>query len=100
MQLQLSIKKNNIIALALAADGKAGRSVVWQDRNDLSRHLLANLDRILRNNQLGLDNITGYTIISEVPRKWTTYRIAEITFKTLGIASQISTTGLARKKQV
>ncbi|HLM84461.1 MAG TPA: hypothetical protein VK254_04620 [Candidatus Bathyarchaeia archaeon] len=57
----------------------------WRDRNDLSQILLANLDRLLTKNKVGLDKISGWKIISKVPRKWTTYRIADIALKTLKI---------------
>ena len=41
--------------------------------------------KLLTKNKLGLDKISGYTIMSEVPQKWTTYRIADIALKMLKI---------------
>lgn len=37
-------------------------------------------------NWYGVDKISGFEIISDVPKKWTSVRIAEITFKTLELA--------------
>jgi len=90
MIIKLFIKENNFIKLYLISGEKEIDCLEWQDRNDLSQLLLANLDKLLRRNKMGLDKISGYKIISEVPRKWTTYRIADITFKTLKIGSSAS----------
>ncbi|MDD3486880.1 MAG: hypothetical protein PHF35_00675 [Candidatus Moranbacteria bacterium] len=146
MQLKLYIEENNFIKLALFEGKKVLDSLEWQDENDLSHKLLANLDKILRKNKLGLDpapilreinlsskdaknkkriqldagqkgrairptrragfqgqNWSGvdkldkYNIISQVPRKWTTYRIAEIAFETLKIGENSSP--IAKNKQ-
>jgi hypothetical protein len=86
MNIKLYIKENNFIKLCLISGEKEIDCLEWQDRNDLSRVLLANLDKLFRENRISLDKISGYKIMSEVPRKWTTYRIADITFKTLKIA--------------
>lgn len=134
MTIKLTIEENNFMKLALFDGKKDIDRLEWQDQNDLSRKLLANLDKLLKKNGLGLDpapisreinlssknaknikltrldaghkgrairptcreNIQGqnwsgvdkldkYNIISQVPRKWTTYRIAEIAFQTLKI---------------
>ena len=85
MQIKLYIGENSDIRLFLL-DGKREKdSLEWKDENSLSHLLLANLDKILRKNRVGLDKISGWQIISEVPQKWTTYRIADITLKTLNI---------------
>jgi len=86
MTIKLFIEENNFIKLCLFAGKKRVDCCQWQDKNDLSRAMLANLDKILRKNKLGVDKIAGYKIISKVPRKWTTVRIAEITFRGLQIA--------------
>ena len=85
MDIKLYIGENSDIKLSLF-DGKREKdSLAWQDENSLSHLLLANLDKLLRKNGLGLDKISGWQIMSEVPQKWTTYRIADITLKTLNI---------------
>lgn len=86
MTIKLFIEENNFIKLCLFSGKREIDSLEWHDRNDLSRAMLANLDRILRKNGLGVDKISGWKIMSEVPRKWTTYRIAEITLKSLMLA--------------
>ena len=87
MNINLYIEENNRIKLRIISGKREIDYIEWQDSNDLSRLLLTNLNKILQKNSLGVDKISGYKIISEVPRKWTTYRIADITFKTLKIAS-------------
>jgi len=111
MKIILKINEENNIKLSLFNGKKEKDSLEWKDENSLSRVLLANLDKLLHKNGLGLDpptnssnkkhkhrdkstkigggvdKISGYKIISKVPRKWTTYRIADITLKTLKIGS-------------
>lgn len=88
MTIVIHIKRNNIVGISISRRGEIKDSLEWKEDNNLSRTLLANLDEILRKNKLSLDKISGYKIISEVPRKWTTYRIAEITFRSLMIAAR------------
>lgn len=91
MKIILRINEDKSIKLCLFSGKREIDYLEWQDRNDLSQLLLANLDKLLRRNRVGLDKISGYKIISKVPRKWTTYRIADITFRTLKFA------GVAKK---
>ena len=85
MKIILKINKDKSVKLSLFEGKKEIDSLAWKDENSLSRVLLVNLDKLLRKNKAGLDKISGYTIISEVPQKWTTYRIADMTLKTLKI---------------
>lgn len=94
MTIKLNIREDNFIKLCLFSSKHEIDCLEWQNRNDLSRKLLANLDKILKKNDVTLDKIINYNIISEVPRKWTTYRIADIAFQTLKIGK------LARKNIV
>jgi hypothetical protein len=87
MNIKLYIGENSDIKLSLFEGKKEKDNLGWQDENSLSQLLLANLDKLLRKNGLGLDKISGWQIMSEVPQKWTTYRIADITLKTLKIGS-------------
>ncbi|MCX6767063.1 MAG: hypothetical protein NT170_04820 [Candidatus Moranbacteria bacterium] len=114
MKIILDISKNSDIKLSLFSKKREVDSIEWQDQNDLSRVLLVNLDKLLIKNGLGLDphtnssgknkknknksakigggldKISGWQIMSEVPQKWTTYRIADITLKTLKIGQSAS----------
>lgn len=85
MKIILELGVENKVSLSLQGGKREQGSLEWQDSNDLSHLLLSNLDKLLRKNGVGLDKILGYTIMSKVPRKWTTYRIADITLKTLNI---------------
>jgi len=90
MNIKLYIGENSDIKLSLFNGKKETDSLEWKDEGSLSQLLLANLDKLLTKNGVGLDKISGYTIISEVPQKWTTYRIADITLKTLKIGQSAS----------
>jgi hypothetical protein len=87
MNLQLEIKKDNKMILRLVGNGGNTSFSIWRDSNSLSRTLLAKIDKLLRKNRVGVDKISGYKIISDVPENWTSARIAKITFESLGIAS-------------
>jgi len=90
MNIKLYIGEASEIKLSLLDGRKEKDHLEWKDENSLSQLLLANLDKLLRKNGMGLDKISGYTIISKVPQKWTTYRIADITLKTLNIGQSAS----------
>jgi hypothetical protein len=90
MQLKLYISENSDIKLSLYDGKKEVDRLKWKDENSLSRVLLSNIDKLLRKNGMGLDKISGWQIMSQVPQKWTTYRIADITLKTLKIGSSAS----------
>lgn len=87
MNIKLYIGENSDIKLSLFERKREVDGLEWKDENSLSQLLLANLDKLLRKNRMGLDKISGWQIMSEVPQKWTTYRIADITLKTLKIGS-------------
>jgi hypothetical protein len=121
MNIRLYIEEKNFIKLCLVSGKKQIDCLEWQDQNDLSRLFLANLDMILKKNNARLDSarnsknarfkrmksgnisnrvdkITGYKIISRVPKKWTTYRIAKAIFKTLEVARSVSSMHKLAKK--
>jgi hypothetical protein len=125
MKIILTINEDKSIKLALFDGKKEKDSLGWKDENSLSQLLLANLDKLLQKNGMGLDSptnssgkikknknkstkigggvdkISGWQIMSEVPQKWTTYRIADITLKTLNIGlSASSVDKLAKKNRV
>jgi hypothetical protein len=109
MNIKLYIGENSDIKLSLFEGKREKDSLEWKDENSLSQLLLSNLDKLLKKNGVGLDpptnssgknkknknkstkigggvdKISGWQIMSEVPQKWTTYRIADITLKTLKI---------------
>ncbi len=89
MKLTINIEENNHISMRLK-NGAELYETAWRDGNNLSRSMLVRLDRLLARGGAGVDKISGYTIISKVPKNWTTCRIAEITLRSLMIA------GLAR----
>ncbi|OGI25145.1 MAG: hypothetical protein A3J76_02975 [Candidatus Moranbacteria bacterium RBG_13_45_13] len=86
MYICLEIKKDNKARLSLRNGKKVEDWLEWEENNSLSRLLLKKLDKILRRNGIGVDKISGYKIINDVPKNWTSARIAGITFESLGIA--------------
>jgi hypothetical protein len=89
MRLVVNIMSNNV-GLELVDQGKTIDSLDWEESNSMSRLLLVKIDKLLHRSEAGLDKISDYKIISEVPRKYTSYRIVEITLKSLMIARGLS----------
>ncbi|HBB36743.1 MAG: hypothetical protein UX02_C0001G0111 [Candidatus Moranbacteria bacterium GW2011_GWC1_45_18] len=87
MKIVLKIDDNNVVRIFLFKGKKEKESLEWKEENSLSRFLLANLDKLLRKNGAGLDKISEYKIISDVPENWTSARIAKVTFESLEIAT-------------
>lgn len=87
MVLEVRIEKC-VIEINLLRKKNVAGNFRWQEKNDLSRLFLANIGKLLKKNKTKLDKISGFGIISEVPKKWTTCRIAEITLKTLELAKK------------
>lgn len=100
MKIILNINEDKGIKLSLFDGKEEIDSMEWQDENSLSQLLLANLDRLLTKNKLGLDKISGWQIMSEVPKIWTSYRIADIAFQTLKIGSSFSLADRLAKENI
>jgi hypothetical protein len=88
MKIILEIVSNSYVRLSLAEGKKIKDRISWRENNSLSRKLLVKIDQILRRNKIGLDKISGCEIISEVPKNWTSHRIAKSAFESLAIAKK------------
>ncbi len=81
----LKIGSENEVQLELVKKGKNIGTLSWTDGSDMSRLLLLKIDQLLEKNKIGLDKISGYKIMSEVPENYTSFRIAKITLESLMI---------------
>ena len=86
MIIQIIINKNEAVVVMLLYKNNCIAEASWNDKSNLSRNLLKKIDDLLRKNKVGLDKISSYKIISDVPDNWTTYRIAKITLESLMLA--------------
>jgi hypothetical protein len=93
-KLILKIEKGRV-KLELTCGQEVPDSLRWKENNSLSRLLLRKIDEILKRNKLSIDKISGYRIISDVPKNWTSVRIAKITFETLMLSRSA---GVDKKK--
>lgn len=88
MKIILKINEENNIKLSLfEGKGEVG-NLEWKDENSLSLVLLSKIDQLLRRNKIGLDKISGYKIMSQVPENYTSFRIAKITLESLMIGKK------------
>jgi len=82
MIFKLQIEKD-ATRLNLVSGNRTVDTLKWQENNNLSRVLLERIDRTLKKNEVSLDKICGYKIMGKVPKNYTSYRIAKITFESL-----------------
>lgn len=109
----LEIKEKSdrsLVYLGEALGNAKNRKKETLKKENISLELLPAIDRLLKKNSLsldptpipgkrtkknravvhknwcGVDKISEYKIISDVPKNWTSVRIAKITFEVLGLA--------------
>lgn len=88
MKLFFKINGNNDVELILSKGSVVVDRIRWKENNDLSQKMLRKIDEILGRKKIGLDKISVCEIMSEVPKNWTSYRIAKSTFDSLKIAKK------------
>jgi len=86
MELQLGLSKSGQINLAILDRRGRFSKTSWKDRAYFSGRLLKEIDALMKKARISLDKVSGYRIMGDVPKNWTTYRIAKITFETLALA--------------
>lgn len=91
MKIILKINEENNISLSLLDGKKEKDGLEWKDNSNLSRLLLSKIDQLLKNNKIGLDKISGYKIMSQVPENYTSFRIAKMTLESLIIGKEFET---------
>jgi tRNA A37 threonylcarbamoyladenosine modification protein TsaB len=89
LKIILEIKEKSNHSLLFLSDGFRNAKKEKKEalkKENISLELLPAIDRLLKKNGLSLDKISRFEIISDVPKNWTSMRIAEITFKSLALA--------------
>jgi len=80
--LEIVIEENNIVLL-FEKDGKVIDEKKWNEKNDLSRRLLSEIDRMQKNNKTAIDKVE---VVSDISEKFTTVRIAKTVAKAFNFA--------------
>ena len=88
MKLQLSLKEKKV-ALVLENDARIIEEQIWVDENDLLEKFFPILDAMLLNNDVNIKDIDEFLLDTNIPRGYTTARIARTIIKTLNFAHKL-----------
>lgn len=85
MKIQLSLKEKNV-TLVLLDEEKNIEEKTWVDENNLLEIFFPALDEMLTNHDLDVSGIDEFVLETNIPKGYTTARIARTIVKTLNFA--------------
>lgn len=86
MNIEIKIDDNEIRIILKKGDNIADE-VFWKEDRNLSQRLLAEIDNLLKKNNLNPYDIKKMKVETEIPDKFTTVRIAKTVAKTFNFFS-------------
>ncbi|PID52067.1 MAG: hypothetical protein CR972_04150 [Candidatus Moraniibacteriota bacterium] len=87
MNIRLQLKEKDVV-LVLEDNGSAILEKKWIDNNDLLENFFPTLDEMLRAYSLSVEDIDDFLLDLDIPKGYTTARIARTIIKTLNFARQ------------
>lgn len=87
MEIKLNLKEKDV-TLVLEDNGNVISEEQWIDENDLLERFFPALDDMLQNNDLSVEKIDDFLLDADIPKGYTTARIARTIIKTLNFARQ------------
>ncbi len=85
MQIELLLKEKNV-ELVLRNDDQEIDRIQWIDENDLLEKFFPTIDDLLARNKLVIGNVSNFLLVADIPKGYTTARIARTIIKTLNFA--------------
>lgn len=85
MQIELLLKEKNVELVLRNNDHEIDR-IQWTDENDLLERFFPAIDDLLTRNELTVDNVSDFVLVADIPKGYTTARIARTIIKTLNFA--------------
>lgn len=85
MQIQLILKEKDV-ALVLRKSDEVIAEKKWIDENDLLEKFFPTLDEMLKNHNVTIEHIDDFSLEVDIPKGYTTARIARTIIKTLNFA--------------
>ncbi len=85
MQIELMLKEKDV-TLVLRDDDREIERVEWFDENNLLEKFFPAIDDLLNHNRCDICDIDDFTLITDIPKGYTTARIARTIIKTLNFA--------------
>jgi hypothetical protein len=76
MKLEI-ILENQKITLRLLENSKIVDAISWPEDSNLSKKLLLNIEKILKKNRLGKNDLKSVKVINKTEHNITTFRIAK-----------------------
>ncbi len=83
--LQLSVKEKQVTIVVLDGE-KIFDKEEWVDENNLLEKFFPIMDEILGRNNININNIDNFELVTNIPAGYTTARIARTIIKTLNFA--------------
>lgn len=85
MQIKILIKEKNV-TLSLLSDKEIVSEKKWVDENNLLEKFFPAIDDILAENDLKVNDVEDFSLETDVPKGYTTERIARTIVQTLNFA--------------
>jgi tRNA A37 threonylcarbamoyladenosine modification protein TsaB len=85
MDMQLSLKEKEV-SLVLTDGNTISEKRSWVDDNDLMEVFFPTLENMLTNNNMSITDIDHFSLDVDIPKGYTTARIARTIVKTLNFA--------------
>ncbi len=83
--LQLLVKEKEVTIAIFDGDNYFDEES-WIDENNLLEKFFPIMDGMLKKNNMSIDNIDSFELVTNIPAGYTTARIAETIIKTLNFA--------------
>lgn len=85
MQIELLVKEKNVEIVLRDNDHEIDH-IQWTDQNDLLERFFPAVDDLLTRNKLAIENVSNFVLVADIPKGYTTARIARTIIKTLNFA--------------
>lgn len=85
MQIELSLKEKDV-ALVLRDNDQDLDRMQWVDDNDLLEKFFPAIEDILMRNERVVEDVDDFVLVADIPKGYTTARIARTIIKTLNFA--------------
>lgn len=85
MQIELLLKEKNVTLVLRDNDHEIDRTQ-WIDENNLLERFFPAIDDLLTRNNLVVEGVSNFVLLTDIPKGYTTARIARTIIKTLNFA--------------
>lgn len=87
MQIELLLKEKDVKIVLRSNDQEIDHEK-WEDHNDLLEKFFPAIDDLLLRNDYVIDDVNDFSLVTDIPKGYTTARIARTIIKTLNFAQK------------